>query len=94
MDLEELVEELRRQKEKSLDILCGDEEIEAIPDKKFGILLRVFDKDAWSLAEWAHRQLAEKLEIPKRYYDRMLESGKLELLSENINAWLEGKRGS
>jgi len=92
MDLEELVEELRRQKEKSLDILCGDEEIEAIPDKKFGILLRVSDKDAWPLAEWAHRQLAEKLEIPKRYYDRMLESGKLELLSENINAWLGGKR--
>jgi hypothetical protein len=92
VDLRELVEELRRQRENSLDIICRDEDIKAIPDKEFGILLRVSDKGAWPLAEWAHRQLAEKLEIPKRYYDRMLESGKLELLSENINAWLGGKR--
>jgi hypothetical protein len=86
MGLRELVEELKRQRENSIDIICWDEDIEAIPDKEFGILLRVSDKGAWPLAEWAHKQLAEKLEIPKRYYDRMLESGKLELLAENINA--------
>jgi len=40
----------------------------------------------------AHKQLSEKLEIPKRYYDRLRESGKLEILSENIDAWLRGKR--
>jgi hypothetical protein len=92
MDLRELVEELRRQRENSLDIICRDEDIEAIPDEEHGLLLRISDKGAWPLAEWAHKQLAEKLEIPKRYYDKMLESGKLELLAENINAWLEGKR--
>jgi hypothetical protein len=92
MDLRELVEELRKQRENSLDIICKDEDIEAIPDEKFGILLRISNRGAWPLAEWAHKQLAEKLEIPKRYYDRMLKSGKLELLAENINAWLGGKR--
>jgi hypothetical protein len=92
MDLRELVEELRRQRENSLDIICRDEDTEAIPDEEHGLLLRVSDKGAWPLAEWTHKQLAEKLEIPKRYYDRMLESGKFELLAENINAWLGGKK--
>jgi hypothetical protein len=92
MDLKELVEELKRQKENSLDIISRDEDIKAIPDNEFGLLLKVSNKGAWPLTEWAHSQLAEKLEIPKRYYDRMRESKKFELLSENINAWLGGKR--
>jgi hypothetical protein len=45
----------------------------------------------WPLTEWAHLQLAEKLGIPKRYYDRMREAGKTELLADNINAWLCSK---
>jgi|GEM_PF-5085713 len=52
MDLRELVEELKRQRENSLDVICWDEDIEAIPDKDFGILLRVSGKGAWPLAEW------------------------------------------
>jgi len=51
MYLRELVEELRR-RENSLDIICWDEDIEAIPDKNFEILLRVSGKGAWPLAEW------------------------------------------
>jgi hypothetical protein len=92
MDLRSLVEELKRQKENSLDIISKDEDMRAIPDNKFGLLLRIANKGAWPLTEWAHSQLAEKLEIPKRYYDRIRESKKFELLSENINAWLGGKR--
>jgi len=38
MDLRELVEELRRQRENSLDIICRDEDIEAIPDKEHRII--------------------------------------------------------
>jgi len=38
MYLRELVEELKRQRENSLDIICRDEDIE---DEEFGILLRV-----------------------------------------------------
>jgi hypothetical protein len=92
MDLRSLVEELKRQKESSLDIICRDEDMRAIPDNEFGLLLKVSNKGAWPLTEWAHSQLAEKLEIPKRYYDKMCESKKFELLSENINTWLGGKR--
>jgi len=39
----------------------------------------------------AHLQLAEKLGIPKKYYDKMREAKKFELLFENINALLGNK---
>lgn len=39
------------------------------------------------LTEHAHGQLADDLEIPKRYYDRMRAAAP-QLLAENVNAWL------
>lgn len=35
---------------------------------------------------WAHGQLAERLDIPKKYYDRMLLE-EPSLLAENVNTW-------
>lgn len=35
---------------------------------------------------WAHGQIAEKLDIPKRYYDRMLVEDP-SLLARNVNTW-------
>lgn len=37
----------------------------------------------------AHQQLAERLDIPWRYYERML-AEETSLLAENVNAWLAG----
>jgi hypothetical protein len=91
MDLISLVEELERQKENSLDLIVESENLWAIPDEEEGVRLGIPDKGQWYLTEWAHLQLAEKLGIPKKYYDRMRESGKIELLADNINAWLHGK---
>jgi hypothetical protein len=88
MDLIGLVKELERQKENSLDLIAESQNICALPDKDFGIMLCVLDRGMWPLTEWAHLQLAEKLGIPKKYYDRMREAGKTELLADNINAWL------
>lgn len=48
----------------------------------------VFDHEFYDLGVVAHEQLASKLDIPKKYYDRMLSNNK-ELLSENVNAWLD-----
>ncbi|MEM2914199.1 MAG: DUF932 domain-containing protein, partial [Candidatus Bathyarchaeia archaeon] len=91
MDLVGLVEELRRQKANSFDIVAGSGDIYAIADEDLGLMLGVIDRGRWPLTEWAHTQLAEKLEIPKKYYDRMREAGEWELLAENINAWLGDK---
>lgn len=48
------------------------------------------------LNKWAHEQLAGKLEIPIKYYERMRHAAP-ELLSNNVNTWLqkkvEGKNG-
>jgi hypothetical protein len=92
MDLVSLVEELKRQKMNSFDIIAEDEHIYAIPDENFGLVLGVYKTGRWPLTEWAHSQLAEKTGIPKKYYDRMLEAEEYELLAENINTWLRGGR--
>jgi hypothetical protein len=91
MDLTGLVKELKRQRENSLDLIVESQNLWAIPDEEEGVRLGIPDRGQWYLTDWAHLQLAEKLGIPKRYYDRMREAGKIELLAENINAWLEGK---
>lgn len=43
---------------------------------------------------WAHQQISSYLDIPKAYYDRMLESDK-NLLAENVNHWfhVNGQEG-
>ena len=93
MDLKSLVEELKRQKMNSFDIIAEDEHIYAIPDESFGLVLGVYKMGKWPLTEWAHLQLAEKTGIPKKYYDRMREAGEFKLLADNINTWLrDGKR--
>jgi hypothetical protein len=93
MDLVGLVEELKRQKMNSLDIIAEDEHIYAIPDENYGLVLGVYKTGKWPLTEWAHSQLAEKTGIPKKYYDRMLQAEEFELLADNINTWLrDGKR--
>jgi hypothetical protein len=92
MDLVGLVEELKRQKMNSLDIIADDNEIYVIAHEELGLMLGVIDHGRWPLTEWAHTQLAEKTGIPKKYYDRMREAEEYELLAENINTWLRDGR--
>lgn len=40
------------------------------------------------MTKWAHGQMANRLQIPQGYYNRMLENDK-SLLSENVNRWLK-----
>jgi hypothetical protein len=91
MDLRELVKELERQKEKTLDLIVDSSTLKAIPDEKDGIRLEIPEYGEFPLTEWAHDQLADKLEIPRKYYERMKSLGKSELLAENVNAWLGEK---
>lgn len=39
------------------------------------------------MTQWAHHQMANKLDIPTGYYNRMLEADR-PLLSSNVNRWL------
>jgi hypothetical protein len=84
-----LVRELERQRENSIDSIVDNRAWKAVPDETSGIRLTIPDYGEFPLTDWAHGQLADKLGIPRRYYERMRETGKTELLAENINAWLD-----
>lgn len=86
MELAELVEELERQKENSRDIIADSRTLKAVSNGELKIEIEGYG--GYPLTEWAHLQLSEKLGIPKKYYDRMRKEGKIELLAENINAWI------
>jgi len=88
MDLKGLVEELERQKKNSIDLIVESNSLKAVPDETHGVKLAIPEYGEFPLTEWAHSQLADKLGIPRRYYEKMREAGKIELLAENINAWL------
>jgi len=88
MDLWNLVKELERQRENSMDLIVDSRTLKAVPDENDGVRLVIQEYSEYPLTDWAHGQLADKLQIPRRYYERMRNSGKAELLAENINAWL------
>lgn len=103
LKLEELSKELQRQKENSKDIVVDSRKIYARPgsvtEKTPGgeeLILRIPESvdelpRGYTLTEWAHSQLAEKTGIPGKYYNRMMEAGRYDLLAKNVNAWVHSK---
>jgi len=94
MNLFSLVKELERQKRNRLDLIVESSTLKAVPDELYGLKLAVPEYGEYPLTDWAHGQLADKLGIPRKYYQRMMDSKKLRLLAENVNAWLseDGRR--
>lgn len=50
--------------------------------------MRLGDKGYFGINDHAHRQIAQKLEIPVKYYMRMLDDD-TSLLAKNVNHWLQ-----
>ncbi len=94
-NLQELVDELERQKTTKRDIVVDSRQLRASAEEGNGditLSVPMPDNEGSSdlrLTEHAHAQLSNKTGIPKRYYDRMRESGRGELLANNVNAWIE-----
>ncbi len=88
MEIRTLTKELERQKKASLDLIVDSRSLKAAPDGGHVVELEIPDQGKYPLTPWAHLQMAEKLGIPKKYYDRMVTAGKAELLADNINAWI------
>ncbi len=91
MNIENLVAELERQKETNIDLVVDSRTLIAISDYGGSIKIQIPDYASYGLTGYAHNQMADKLGIPRKYYDRMLEAGKSELLAQNINAWIGDK---
>jgi len=87
MKLQSLIEELERQKPLKWDKRLKSSEIEMGLDENLPFL-HIQDKKAVLITKPCHEQIAEKLEIPLKYY-RKMEKEAPELLVENVNAWLK-----
>lgn len=92
MSIQELSAELQRQEQAKVDYLVNTEHLlmEAWGDQ---LVLRLSDESGTDLLEplellpTAHRQLGDYLNIPRKYYERMLREDP-ELLAINVNRWL------
>lgn len=87
MNLQSLIQELERQRPLKWDKKLGSSMLRmAMEGGKVGLAIE--DDKLYSITRPCHAQIAERLEIPLKYYSRM-ETDAPELLMENLNTWLE-----
>lgn len=77
----ELATELERQRDAKRDFISASDFLEMENDKLW------VGESEFGITDLAHTQIAHRLDIPTKYYDRMREVDK-ELLSNNVNYWL------
>lgn len=85
----ELVAQLKAEKEISRDFIVPTEKLHITAEKN--PTLTMYNRGAYEvfdINENAHRQIASRLNIPYKYYERM-RSDYPELLAENVNGWFE-----
>jgi len=88
MKLQSLIEELERQKPLKWDRKIGSNELQMVSAENGGAFQ--IQDDAFPITDPCHNQIADKLEIPLKYYNKMKTEAS-ELLSQNVNIWLEKK---
>jgi hypothetical protein len=89
MKLQSLIEELEKQKALKWDNKLRMSELEMGMDGNRPFL-RIQGEKTALITHPCHDQIAEKLEIPLKYYRKMEEEAP-ELLAENVNTWLKKK---
>ncbi|MFH1648449.1 MAG: DUF932 domain-containing protein [Patescibacteria group bacterium] len=86
MRLQTLIEELERQRPLKWDRKIDSSQLEMVlPENQ--VRFQIDGDNAFSITNPCHSQIAERLEIPVKYYHRM-ESEAPQLLIENVNTWL------
>lgn len=91
--LEEMAKELDRQAKTKKDYVAQTTELRlnaygAQMSANEDFALRVNGYGEFDVNDLGHEQIASRLGIPQRYYDRMREN-QPELLAANVNTWLE-----
>jgi len=82
--LTEFAQELERRETAKNDFLVDTRKVSMMPD---GDTLRIEGAGMFGINDHAHQQIAARLQIPKKYYDRMAELP--ELRARNVNDWFE-----
>jgi Domain of unknown function (DUF932) len=90
--LNELAAELTRQQESKRDFVADTRMMNMTPDAQEIELLDENEEPlfAGEATRHCHQQVAQRLQIPMKYYDRMKEEAP-QLLARNVNHWFEKK---
>lgn len=86
--LVELAEELQRQSEAKKDYIADTSVLEMTPSTE--LALQNGTRHEFPLTNHAHNQIAQRLDIPAKYYNRM-RSEAPELLAMNVNEWFHSQ---
>lgn len=91
--LQELATEVTRQKAAKRDFVGPSTGLEMTHGEEDGDLrLRVGAAGQFKINDLAHEQIADRLEIPRRYYERLRTgTGTIDLLENNVNHWFSHK---
>lgn len=91
-NVQELYQELEKQRESRKDIIADTRSLVVNSAEGISTLSVSTGNDilSYAVSDIAHRQLADRLGIPYKYYERM-RSEQPALLDENINGWLQYK---
>jgi hypothetical protein len=87
MKLQSLIEELEKQKSLKWDRRISPSELKMLL-LETQVKIQIGSDSSFSITQPCQIQIAEKLEIPLKYYHKM-ESEAPELLVENVNTWLQ-----
>ena len=90
--MERLEDERANRKDYVSDTRRMEFHTESDGDKKVSVLTMDGIANGYEVSELAHRQIADKLKIPFRYYEKM-RSEFPNLLDQNVNAWLKDAPG-
>ena len=90
--IENLYGELMRQREVRKDLIADTRSLSVFTEHGSSTLSIFTDKDIYNfkITDIAHHQIADRLGIPFKYYERMMNEYP-KLLDENINSWLKFK---
>ena len=90
--IENLYGELIRQREARMDLIANTRSLSVSTENGISTLSIFTDKDIYNfkVTDIAHRQIADRLGIPFKYYERMMNEYP-KLLDENVNSWLKFK---
>ena len=89
--LEQLGAELQRQREARKDFITDTRHMDFQAHDNGSAIISLDikgQKHNFEVDELAHKQIANRLQIPYRYYQKM-QVERPELLQENVNTWLQ-----
>lgn len=100
--LADLAIEIERQRDSKADYIADTRELTFQPKtekdpslvdsiiERTEEMIQINGHGSFPITNYTHRQIASRLQIPQKYYDRMRDTSQ-DLLAENVNHWFQAK---